>query len=182
MKCSKAYTSRYLATYDAHSMAVYSVAWNSFHHRVFATASADWSVKVWDHEYATCLFEFDLGGPVGEVVWAPYSATMFAAVTSSGSLFVFDLAVSKTEPICSQQIIKKGKLTHLAFNDSYPVVVVGDDRGNINSLKLSPNLRKNLSAKGGINKEAEKEKLAKLLDSMKELDIQTGKPLVQSAE
>eukprot|EP00041_Stephanoeca_diplocostata_P024269 m.609812 g.609812 ORF g.609812 m.609812 type:complete len:731 (+) comp22491_c0_seq1:156-2348(+) len=182
MKCSKAYTSRYLATYEAHTMAIYSVSWNPFHHNVFATASADWSVKVWDHEYETCLFEFDLGGPVGEVAWAPYSSTMFAAVTSAGFLFVFDLGISKTEPICSQQIIKKGKLTHLAFNDSYPVVVVGDDRGNINSLKLSPNLRKNLSAKGGINKEAEKEKLEKLLDSMKELDIQTGKPLVKSTE
>lgn len=29
---------------------------------------------------------FDLGSPVGDVKWAPYSATVFAAVTSDGKV------------------------------------------------------------------------------------------------
>jgi hypothetical protein len=31
-------------------MAVYAVHWNKFHSRIFLSASADWTVKLWDHE------------------------------------------------------------------------------------------------------------------------------------
>lgn len=48
-KCSKAYSSQYLGTYEAHHMAVYRVAWNRFHPDIFITCSADWTVKIWDH-------------------------------------------------------------------------------------------------------------------------------------
>ena len=33
-------------------------------------------------------------------------------------------------------------LNHIAFNREEPVIVVGDSRGHVHSLKLSPNLRK----------------------------------------
>jgi len=33
-------------------------------------------------------------------------------------------------------------LTHVSFNQRDPIIIVGDDRGGVNSLKLSPNLRK----------------------------------------
>ena len=58
--------------------------------------------------------------------------------------FVYDLNVNKYEPLCEQMVAqkKKTKLTHIDFNPSFPIVVVGDDRGNVISLKLSPNLRK----------------------------------------
>lgn len=47
-KCSTAYASEYLASYSGHDMAVYSVRWNACHPRSFVSASADWSVKLWD--------------------------------------------------------------------------------------------------------------------------------------
>ena len=46
--CSKAYSSTFLETYNAHHMAVYKVEWNYYHSRIFITCSADWSVKIWD--------------------------------------------------------------------------------------------------------------------------------------
>ncbi len=55
---------------------------------------------------------------------------------------VFDLAENKHEPLCEQKVVKRAKLTHVCFNQSDPIVIVGDDRGGVNSLKLSPNLRK----------------------------------------
>ena len=66
-------------------------------------------------------------------------------------MFVYDLNVNKYEPICDQSIVqkKKTKLTHIAFNPTHPIIVVGDDRGNIISLKLSPNLRKKPRVKKG---------------------------------
>jgi len=43
---------------------------------------------------------------------------------------VFDLNVNKYEAICEQLVTpkKKTKLTHVAFNPKFPVIIVGDDR------------------------------------------------------
>ena len=49
--CSKAYSSTFLDSYDAHHMAVYKLAWNYYHPRLYITCSADWSVKIWDRGY-----------------------------------------------------------------------------------------------------------------------------------
>ena len=48
------------------------------------------------------------------------------------------------KPICVQRIIprKKGKLNHISFNPTHPIIIVGDSTGQIHSMKLSPNLRK----------------------------------------
>ena len=35
-------------------------------------------------------------------------------------------------------------MTHVVFNNRDPILLVGDDRGGVNSLKLSPNLRKHV--------------------------------------
>lgn len=67
-------------------MAVYALRWNPFHPRVFISCSADWTVKIWDHNYSYPILSFDLGNAVGDVCWAPYSSTVFAAVTSDGKV------------------------------------------------------------------------------------------------
>eukprot|EP00163_Fabomonas_tropica_P028063 TRINITY_DN5620_c0_g1_i2.p1 TRINITY_DN5620_c0_g1~~TRINITY_DN5620_c0_g1_i2.p1 ORF type:complete len:700 (-),score=180.55 TRINITY_DN5620_c0_g1_i2:218-2317(-) len=142
-KCSKAYNSQYLQTYEGHYMNVYSVRWNPFHSRLFLSASADWTVKLWDHMEKSPIMSFDLNNSVGDVAWAPGSSTVFAAVTADGKVHVFDLKESKHEPLCEQQVVKgRTKLTHLCWNPVEPILLVGDDRGSVTSLKLSPNLRK----------------------------------------
>ena len=68
---------------------------------------------------------------------------MYIYVTDSVlQVHVFDLAENKHEPLCEQKVVKRAKLTHVAFNLTDPIIIVGDDRGGVNSLKLSPNLRK----------------------------------------
>lgn len=141
-KCSKAYSGQYLSTYEGHHMAVYAVKWNPFHPRVFLSCSADWTVKLWDHLVSVPIMSFDLASAVGDVAWAPYSSTVLAAVSSDGKVHVYDLHANKHEQLCEQKVVKRARLTHVAFNDSSPVLLVGDDRGGVNSLKLSPNLRR----------------------------------------
>lgn len=141
-KCSKAYNSQYLETYEGHFMNVYATRWNPFHSKVFLSCSADWTVKIWNHSATTPVLSFDLNNAVGDVAWAPYSATTFAAVTDDGKVHVYDLKESKHEALCEQQVVNKAKLTHVAFNPSEPILLVGDDKGNVTALKLSPNLRK----------------------------------------
>eukprot|EP00112_Aurelia_sp_Birch-Aquarium-sp1_P015688 Seg350.19 transcript_id=Seg350.19/GoldUCD/mRNA.D3Y31 product="Dynein intermediate chain 2 ciliary" protein_id=Seg350.19/GoldUCD/D3Y31 len=168
-KCSKAYSTQYLNTYNAHNMAVYAVKWNPFHTKIFISCSADWTVKIWDHTISDPIFTFDLNSSVGDVAWAPFSATVFAAVTSSGSVVVYDLSINKYEPICEQSVVhkKKTKLTHIEFNPIHPMVIIGDDRGYVTSLKLSPNLRKAThpkeKAKGPENEIAKMDKLLSLV-------------------
>lgn len=56
---------------------------------------------------------------------------------------VFDLNISKFEALCQQAVVANTvKLTHIEFNPIYPIIIVGDERGIVTSLKLSPNLRK----------------------------------------
>ncbi|KAI9105693.1 WD40-repeat-containing domain protein [Phlyctochytrium arcticum] len=141
-KCSKEYNNQYLLAFEGHQMAVYTVRYNHFLHNIFLSASADWTVKLWDHDQEKPIMSFDLNSSVGDVAWAPYSSTVFAAATADGRVFVFDLAENKYEPICEQQVVRKAKLTHIAFNPFQPILLVGDDRGAVISLKLSPNLRK----------------------------------------
>ena len=141
-KCSTAYNSQYLETYAGHHMAVYTVKWNEHYPRVFISASADWTVKLWDHGVAKPAMSFDLNSAVGDVAWSPTSDATFAAVTSDGKVHVYDLHENKHEPMCEQKIVRKAKLTKIAFNPVHPVILVGDDRGCVTSLKLSPNLRK----------------------------------------
>nr|XP_055207626.1 dynein axonemal intermediate chain 1 isoform X2 [Gorilla gorilla gorilla] len=142
-KCSKSYSSQFLDTYDAHNMSVDTVSWNPYHTKVFMSCSSDWTVKIWDHTIKTPMFIYDLNSAVGDVAWAPYSSTVFAAVTTDGKAHIFDLAINKYEAICIQPVAaRKNRLTHVQFNLIHPIIIVGDDRGHIISLKLSPNLRK----------------------------------------
>ncbi|KAM6470912.1 dynein axonemal intermediate chain 1 isoform 2-T2 [Liasis olivaceus] len=180
-KCSKSYSSQFLDIFHAHHMAVDAVSWNPFHNKVFISCSSDWTVKIWDHTIKTPMFIYDLNSAVGDVAWAPYSSTVFAAVTTDGKTYIFDLSVNKYEPICHQPVVakKRNKITHVQFNAIYPIIIVGDDRGHVTCLKLSPNLRKMPKEKKGqeIQKgpEVEISKLDKLLNLVREPTSKTGK-------
>ncbi|XP_075214914.1 dynein intermediate chain 2, ciliary [Lycorma delicatula] len=142
-KCSTAYASIYLYTYHAHHMPVHRIDFNKFAPEIFISCSSDWRVKIWEDNRSDPLFMFDLGCSVGDVKWAPYSSTVFAAVTVDGKCHVFDLNVNKYKAICIQNVVsrKRNKLTRLAFNYKLPIIMLGDDKGSITTVKLSPNLR-----------------------------------------
>uniref|UniRef100_A0A452RSH4 Dynein axonemal intermediate chain 1 n=1 Tax=Ursus americanus TaxID=9643 RepID=A0A452RSH4_URSAM len=178
-KCSKSYSSKFLDTYDAHNMAVDAVSWNPYHTKVFMSCSSDWTVKIWDHTIKTPMFIYDLNSAVGDVAWAPYSSTVFAAVTTNGKTHVFDLSINKYEAICNQPVVarKKNKITHVQFNPIHPIIIVGDDRGHVICLKLSPNLRKMPKEKKGQEVQkgpaVEIAKLDKLLNLVREVKTKT---------
>ncbi|XP_076686586.1 dynein intermediate chain 2, ciliary [Andrena cerasifolii] len=179
-KCNTAYSSVYMKTYnEAHNMPVYRIVFNKFNSSIFASCSSDWRIKIWEDDRMEPLFMFDLGVPIGDVQWAPYSSTVLACVSNDGKVTVFDLNVNKYRPICSQAIVskRKNKLTRLAFNNELPFIIVGDDKGTVNTLKLSPNLRiKVKPTKKQLHlthRELEIMKLEKLLSFVREPPVLT---------
>lgn len=177
-KCSKSYSGQYLDTYDAHVMAVDSVKWNQFHPKVFMSCSSDWTIKIWDHTISAAMFTFDLRSAVGDVSWAPYSSTVFSAVTTDGKIHVFDLSVNKHQALCQQQVTARRQLTHVHFNPLHPVVISGDHRGHVYCFKLSPNLRKQPKVKkhqeAPKGPEAEVAKMERLLSLLREAPPQSS--------
>ncbi|KAK9878543.1 hypothetical protein WA026_022440 [Henosepilachna vigintioctopunctata] len=142
-ECCTAYSSKYIFEFRAHHMPVYQIDFNRYNSNIFMSCSADWRIKIWEHKRHEPLFVFDVGASVCDIQWAPYSSTVFAAVTTTGKVFVFDLNVNKYKSICEQAVVSKrrNKLTRMAFNYKLPIILVGDDKGCVTSLKLSPNLR-----------------------------------------
>ncbi len=64
--------------------------------------------------------------------------------------------------MCEQQVVRKAKLTHISFNPFEPILLVGDERGQVVSLKLSPNLRKKVGTP-----EEEADKLQNVINAAK---------------
>lgn len=155
-KCSKAYSGQYLETYEGHTLAVYSVKWNYYHPKVFLSASADWNIKLWDHTVRAALLNFDMGLAVNDIAWAPYSSTIFLAVTADTKCNIFALHIEKHGPLNERKSAKNTKLNHVAFNPEQPIVLLGDDHGAVNSMKLSPNMRKKVPPEAEDGKTPEK--------------------------
>ena len=115
------------------------------------------------------------------MAWSPFSSTVFATITDDekkeGRVRVFDLQVNKHEPIGEMKTksSKKARLTNICFNPVTPIICVGDDKGEVQILKLSHNLRK-MSANSleEIDRQEEVAKLDKVMilpESDEEYDI-----------
>jgi len=146
-KCTTSYKSKYLSRFKAHDSAIMSIKWNIFHPDVYATASQDWTLKIWSQKRPQIpLFNFELGAPVNDIDWAPFSSTVICGVTEGDNsrAYLYDLNINKYEPLCDQGVSlkKKTRLTQVKFNPQHKIIMVGNDRGTATAFKLSPNLRK----------------------------------------
>jgi dynein intermediate chain 1 len=81
-------------------------------------------------------------------------------VTSEGELFIYDIVVNRYAEICKTEVVESGDggLTALRFHPKWPVLVIGDEKGRVHAMKMSPNLRRNTKTQ---KEEEERNKLAK---------------------
>lgn len=138
--CSVDYSGDYLKNYEGHFLAVYAVKWNPYHPDVFLSCSADWTIKLWNKNKETPIACFELEAAVTDIQWAPYSSTIFAAVTLNPNLYIYNLAKDKHTYICDQKIYKKPKLTHVSFNPFDPIILIGEDKCGCSVFRLSGGL------------------------------------------
>src|SRR5690606_7608282 len=86
---------------------------------------------------------------------------------------VYDLNSNKHDSLCDQLVVKRAKLTHIAFNPTEPIILVGDDHGLVQTHKLSPNLRQSCK----LQQEEKMEKLSDLERKKKEAEKVTPEQL-----
>ena len=153
------YSSAHLAAYRSHVTPVNTITWNPFYPHVFLSCASEYCVLLWHMEHSQPVLRFDLGSYVGDVTWAPYSSTVFSAVSGDGRVTVFDLSIDKYTPVCRQLVVSASKATlnTVTFNCSEPILLVGDNKGTIHCLKLSPNLRRSLEEDSNAEEREEKD-------------------------
>lgn len=92
-------------TYEGHSLAIYRVKFSPFDSEVFISASADWTIKVWNVKIEPALMTFELAQDLVDVVWSPFSSTVFIA-SSLNKIIVFDLKENRHQPISENKPFK----------------------------------------------------------------------------
>ena len=101
-KCSVSYNEQYLETYEGHEGPVYRLRCSNRWPNVFLSCSSDWNVKLFHVRNKKPVLTMRTNGSeeaVTDTVWCPGNATVFASVTESGRLHIWDLNVSSIDPV-----------------------------------------------------------------------------------
>ena len=96
---------RQMNTYEKHHVPVLATASSPFLPRLFLTGSADGTVRMYDQQdkRPVASFEPAFGEYVMDVAFSQERPSVFAAISSSGNLFLYDLVANKQ---CPSEIIR----------------------------------------------------------------------------
>lgn len=101
-KCSVSYNEQYLETYEGHEGPVYRLRCSNRWPNVFLSCSSDWNVKLFHVRNKKPVLTLRTNGSeeaITDTVWCPGNATVFASVTESGRLQIWDLSASSIDPV-----------------------------------------------------------------------------------
>ena len=96
------YSTDFLMIYEAHKTPVNSTMWNPYYNSIFISCASEYIIHIWHKDFSNPILRFDAAAQVGGIAWAPYSSTVFAAVTQDCRVIVFDLSINKYNPVCGQ--------------------------------------------------------------------------------
>lgn len=110
------------------------------------TASLDWTTKLWNvaisnHpilEFRTSTYDY-----VCDVAWSPTHLGMFATVCTSGTIFIWNLSRSVSEPWDSFKVAANGAssaLNKLSWSKDGRFLIVGDCGGVLHVIALTGNV------------------------------------------
>lgn len=135
-KCSCSYSEQYLESYFGHSGPVHQVRWSPFASKVFLSASADWTIKVWSEENSDPVLTLQSGNEqISDVCWSPTNSTVFASTSWDGRLEVWDLSLSTLKPIMSTTV-SGDKLSCLGFSEASPIIIAGGSSGTVGVYRI----------------------------------------------
>ncbi len=177
--CSAKHRGHFIQTYQGHTMGVYTVTWNPFHPKIFASCSADWTIKIWHYRIFAPLIIFDMQNAVGDVAWSPWCSTIFAAVTIQGDMKLFDLNRNRKSAIHEKKL-HDIPINHLAFNKFEYVFVTGNEKGKVRLWRMADSLRTTIDRKEEEAKELAKAQAQSQKSSFPETKINVPKNLLSN--
>ena len=175
--CSAKHRGHFIQTYEGHTMGVYTVTWNPFHPKIFASCSADWTIKIWHYRIFAPLIIFDMQNAVGDVAWSPWCSTIFAAVTIQGDMKFFDLNRNRKSAIHEKKL-HDIPINHLAFNKFEYVFVTGNEKGKVRLWRMADSLRTTIDRKEEEAKELAKAQAQNQKSSFPETKVNVPKNLL----
>lgn len=101
-KCSVSYNEQYLETYEGHEGPVYRLRCSNRWPNIFLSCSSDWNLKLFHVRNKKPVLTMRCSGSeeaITDTVWCPGNATVFASVTETGQLQIWDLSVSSIDPV-----------------------------------------------------------------------------------
>nr|CCC89484.1 unnamed protein product [Trypanosoma congolense IL3000] len=137
-QCNKSQTENYELDYAPHSELVYRVRWSPYSDNYFLTCSADWSSRLYRLGQSAQLLTFDSPNQdaVQDVAWSFTNSTTFATVSAQGSVEFWSVADS-IHPTSRVQYSDRRRLSSVLFAEQdAPVVVVGDEKGDVTVFRL----------------------------------------------
>lgn len=137
-QCNKSQTENYELSYAPHSELVYRVRWSPFSDYYFLTCSADWSSRLYRFGRRVQLLTFDSPNQnaVQDVAWSFTNSTYFATVTAQGKVEVWSIT-DPIHPSATAQFLDQRRLTNVLFAEQEaPVIVVGDEKGDVTVFRL----------------------------------------------
>ena len=176
--CSAKHRGHYIQTFEGHTMGVYTVTWNPFHPKIFASCSADWTIKIWHYRIFSPLIIFDMQNAVGDVAWSPWCSTIFAAVTIQGDMKFFDLNRNRKSAIHEKKLHDSIAINHLAFNKFEYVFVTGNEKGKVRLWRMADSLRTTVDRKEEEAKELAKAQAMNQKSSFPETKVNIPKNLL----
>lgn len=153
--CSVMHRGNYIQSYEGHTMGVYTLAWNPYHEKIFASCSADWTIKIWHYKVFSPLIIFDMQNAVGDIAWSPWCSTIFSAVTVNGDMKFFDLNQNRKTHIYDKKY-QDTPINHICFNKFEYVFLTGNDKGKVRMWKMAESLRETIDKKEEEAKQEEK--------------------------
>jgi len=101
-RCSVSYTEQYIDTYSPHYGPVYRVQFSPRWPELVLTSSADGSMGLYHLRCKQPIFSMRATGDdvaVSDAAWCPDNSAIFAAVTQSGKLHIWDISQSVIDPV-----------------------------------------------------------------------------------
>lgn len=95
-------------------------------------------MKIWESENFHPIMSFDLGQAMVDVIWSPFRASVFIAL-SLNKVYAYDLENDRHTRTAEIKPINCD-LTNLALNNRDPIMLTGDVKGNVVVIKLAQSL------------------------------------------
>ena len=95
------FTGRQSTQYDKHHGPVLGISASPFNKRLFLTCSADGAIRIYDiqDKRPVASFEPSFGEYLNCVEWSLFRPAVFACVSNTGNLYIYDLVRDKKKPV-----------------------------------------------------------------------------------